>query len=45
LDSVSCFGYNDGEASAIVTGGTGIYTYFWDSGEMTETATQLAGDS
>jgi len=42
LDSVSCSGYSDGEASAIVTGGTGIYTYFWDSGEMTETANQLA---
>ncbi len=42
LDSVSCFGASDGEASAIVTGGTGIYTYFWDSGENTETATQLS---
>ncbi len=42
LDSVSCFGASDGEASAIVTGGTGVYTYSWDSGEMTETATQLS---
>lgn len=45
LDSVSCFGYSDGEASAIVTGGTGIYTYSWDSGEMTEIATQLSAGS
>jgi len=42
LDSVSCFGASDGEASAIVTGGTGIYTYLWDSGESTEIATQLS---
>ena len=41
IDSVSCFGYNDGQASAIVTGGTGIYSYFWDTGETTETASQL----
>jgi len=45
LDSVSCFGYSDGQASAVVTGGTGIYTYSWDSGETTETADQLAAGS
>jgi len=42
LDSVTCFGAADGEATAIVTGGTGIYTYSWDSGEMTENANQLS---
>ncbi|MEM8906371.1 MAG: hypothetical protein AAGD05_00880, partial [Bacteroidota bacterium] len=32
----------DGKASARVSGGTGKYTYRWDNGETTETASKLA---
>ena len=31
IKNVSCNGLNDGEANAITTGGTGPYTYQWDS--------------
>jgi gliding motility-associated-like protein len=45
-NDVSCFGGNDGDASAISSGGTGIgtYTYSWDAsaiGQTTPTATNL----
>ncbi|MCO6499399.1 MAG: PKD domain-containing protein [Vicingus serpentipes] len=40
-DSVSCNGVCDGGADAIVTGGTGAYTYLWSSGESTVTASSL----
>jgi len=40
---VSCFGGNDGTATAIPTGGTGTYTYLWDdpAAQTTITATGL----
>ena len=39
---VSCFGSNDGEATATVLGGTGPYTFQWDViGQTTQTATGL----
>lgn len=35
---VSCYGGNDGGASAIVSGGTGAYTYLWLPGNQTTTS-------
>ena len=37
--NVSCFGLTDGSAQANVTGGTGNYTYSWDSSPVQTTAT------
>ena len=37
--NISCFGSNDGEASASVTGGCLPYTYQWDDPAMQTTAT------
>ncbi|MEN0002598.1 MAG: SdrD B-like domain-containing protein [Bacteroidota bacterium] len=34
---IECGGTNSGSASAIVTGGTGPYTYAWSNGGMTQT--------
>ena len=34
---VSCFGENDATLTAMPTGGTGPFTYFWNSGESTQT--------
>ena len=42
--NVSCNGYNDGIAVAMATGGTGTYTYLWDTGDMTEEVTGLSAD-
>jgi len=41
--NVSCNGFNDGEATATVTGGTPGYNYFWNSvaSQFTPTATGL----
>ncbi|MEM6722396.1 MAG: T9SS type B sorting domain-containing protein, partial [Bacteroidota bacterium] len=39
--SVTCFGFDDGQASATVSGGTQPYTYVWDNGETTPIATNL----
>ncbi len=41
--NVSCFGGNDGTATAIPTGGTGTYTYLWNdpAAQTTVTATGL----
>ncbi|MEO1435545.1 MAG: gliding motility-associated C-terminal domain-containing protein, partial [Bacteroidota bacterium] len=41
--NISCFGGNDGEAQASVTGGTPDYTYLWDdlTGQTTDLATGL----
>ncbi len=39
---VLCNGENSGSASAAVTGGTTPYTYIWDNGESTSTATMLS---
>jgi len=42
VTNVSCFGGNNGTATANVTGGTGAYTYQWSpSGGTTATATGL----
>ncbi|TVR81554.1 MAG: PKD domain-containing protein [Chitinophagaceae bacterium] len=40
---VSCFGYFDGEVNATVTGGTGQYSYIWDTNptQTDSTATNL----
>ena len=38
---VSCFGQSDGAATVTPTGGTIPYTYSWDNGEMTASATNL----
>jgi len=39
--NVNCNGGNDGTATAIVTGGTGIVTFAWDNGMMGQTITNL----
>jgi gliding motility-associated-like protein len=39
---VSCFGENDGMATAVVTGGVGNYTYTWSDGQTSGTAEGLA---
>ena len=38
---VSCNGANDGTATAMATGGTGVLTYFWDNGMTTPTIESL----
>ncbi len=40
--NISCNGVKDGSATVVVMGGTPNYTYLWDSGETTSTATNLA---
>jgi gliding motility-associated-like protein len=35
---VTCFGGNDGQATAVVTGGTPVYTYNWSNGAGNVTA-------
>ncbi len=35
IDSVSCFSGADGAIQIVATGGTGMLSYLWDSGEMT----------
>ncbi len=42
LNDITCFGDNDGTATALVSGGIAPYEFLWDSGEMTETATNLS---
>jgi gliding motility-associated-like protein len=37
----SCFGADDGQATATATGGTGVYTYLWSNGDTRSTATNL----
>jgi len=36
---VSCFGYSDGAATAVATGGTPPYSFQWNSGQSTAAAT------
>ena len=38
----SCSDSNDGSATVLAMGGSGGYTYMWDNGETTETATMLS---
>jgi gliding motility-associated-like protein len=44
VTNVSCFGGNNGQATASATGGTGNYSYSWDTTpiQITATATNLA---
>ncbi len=44
--NVTCFGANDGTASAAVTGGTGPYSYAWTpGGETAQTITGLSAET
>lgn len=44
IDSINptCFGIDDGKATAIVTGGTPPYTYLWNTGAMTPMINNLS---
>ncbi len=42
VTDVSCFGGNDGSATANPSGGTPGYTYLWSDGQTTQTATGLS---
>ncbi len=42
LSNNLCFGGNTGQATASVTGGTSPYTYTWNNGQTTTTATGLS---
>ncbi|MBK8721884.1 MAG: T9SS type A sorting domain-containing protein [Saprospiraceae bacterium] len=42
---LSCFGANDGTATATPNGGTSPYTYLWSNGKTTSTITGLAAGS
>ena len=41
IDSIACFGDNDGRALGVVSGGDPFYTYLWDNGESTLLANHL----
>ena len=40
--NVGCFGKDDASATALVTGGSGSYTYLWSNGQTTKTAEGLS---
>ncbi len=40
--NITCAGFNDGTATAIVSGGTAPFSYSWSTGDDTETVTGLA---
>ena len=42
LNNVSCFGGTNGQLQVAPSGGNGTYTYMWDNGQTTATATGLA---
>jgi gliding motility-associated-like protein len=42
LNNVSCFGFNDGNASFVSTGGTPAYQYFFDDGTPIQGSTAAA---
>ncbi|MCP4438711.1 MAG: T9SS type B sorting domain-containing protein [Aureispira sp.] len=41
VQGVSCNGLSDGQATATPSGGTTAYSYLWDNGETTQTASAL----
>jgi len=41
IDSVSCFGGNDGLITLSISGGNGSYTFLWSDGQTTQNATGL----
>lgn len=41
VTNISCNGLTNGSATAIVTGGTAPYTYYWNTGATTNTITDL----
>jgi len=41
-NNVSCNGLSDGSATATAAGGTAPYSFLWDNGELTSTATGLS---
>ena len=41
VDSVSCFGSNDGLITLSISGGNGNYTFLWSDGQTTQNATGL----
>lgn len=42
---VSCNGLSDGSANALVTGGTGSYTYSWSNGQTLQNITGIAAST
>ena len=42
---VSCFGQSDGVANAMTSGGAPPYSYLWNNGSTTDTASNLPGGS
>jgi hypothetical protein len=42
---VSCYGYNDGFIDVHVTGGTGVYSYLWSSGAITQDINNIPAGS
>ncbi len=43
-EDVTCFGFGNGEATVVATGGTGAYTYSWQpGGSISSTISSLAG--
>ena len=45
VDSISCFGYNDGSIDLSVSGGTLPYSYVWNTGDTTEDISNLYAGS
>ncbi len=41
ITDVSCFGFNDGDASATPIGGTPPYSYLWDNGDINNFTSNL----
>jgi hypothetical protein len=45
VGNVNCFGGNTGSATAVATGGTGGYSYLWETGSTTTSITGLIAGS
>ena len=43
--NVSCYGSDDGTATILATGGSGLYTYLWSTGETTSELSSLSTGS